>query len=141
MISALDNIIEDILKQANEKARGILDEANQKAAEILKTGEADRAEWERRHNETLDHECREIEKRAQSTDRQNRKLALLTTRNQVIDEVIAEAKTRLTLEADRDRFSMVWQGDILLNNTIDAIFEVKNQTLRDVAYEALTEDA
>jgi len=140
-MSALDKIIDGILKQANEKANGILDEGNQKAAEILKKGEAERAGRKRQLEEIAERECLEIVNRAQSADRQNRKLALLQVRNQVLDEVIAEAKARLTDGADQNRFNMVWQGDILLNNSIDAIFEAENQTLRDKAYEVLTADA
>jgi len=140
-MSALDKIIEGISRQAGEKADGILNEANQKAAEILENGKSDRAKLEQQTENTLNRECGEIEKRAQSADRLNRKLALLETRNQVIGEVIAEARAKLTDEADYERFNIVWQGDILLNNSIDAIFEAEEQTLRDRAYSVLTAEA
>ena len=140
-MSALDKIIEGISRQAGEKADGILNEANQKAAEILENGKSDRAKLEQQTENTVNRECREIEKRAQSANRLSRKLALLQTRNQVIGEVIAEAKAKLTNEADQERFNIVWQGDILLNNSIDAIFEAEEQTLRDRAYSVLTAEA
>jgi len=137
-MSALDKIIAGIFEQAGAEADGILNEARQRAAEILERGEAARAEQRRQLEEVSERECQELAKRAESADRQNRRLALLETRNQALDEVIAEAKARLAEGADQTCFNMVWQGDILLNNSIDAIFEAENQTLRDRAYEALT---
>lgn len=140
-MSALDKIIEGILEQANEKAAGILAEANQKADEIIKKGEIDRTGRKQQFEEAAEVECREILNRAQSADRQSRRLALLEVRNQILDEVIEEAKTKLSSSANQDKFNMVWQGDILINNSVDAIFEAENQSLRGKAYEILTADA
>jgi len=136
-MSALDNIIEAILQQANAEAEGILEEARKKAAEILAKGQADREEYARQHEEAADRECREILARAESADRLNRRRALLETRNQVVDEVVAEAKAKIKDSADEQKFAIVQQGNIVLNNSIDAIFEAERQTLRDIAYEAL----
>jgi len=106
-MSALMKIIEGIFKQANEKVDEILTEARQKAAEILKKGEADRAERERRIDETTERECREIAYRAQSADRQNRRRALLETRSQAINEVIAGAKEKLLNLPDKEYFDFL----------------------------------
>ena len=137
-MSALEKIINEILEQADAQAVGIINDANQKAAEILQKGQADRDEWKRQFDETAEQERRERLVRTESTNRQNRRRALLDARNQVIDEVIAEAKAKLTLDADKERFKVTQQGNILMNNTIEAIFEADKQMLRDKAYEVLS---
>ena len=137
-MSALDKIIEGILAQAQAEADGILTEAGQAAADIRAKGLAEREDLRQRLEEASAQECLEITKRAESADRQARRLALLAVRNQVIDEVMAEAKARLAEQADPERFQTVWQGDILLDNSIDGIFESEGQALRDRAYEVLT---
>jgi len=136
-MSALDKIIEGILTQAQAEADGILAEAGRAAAGIQAKGLAKREDLQRQLEEASALECLEITKRAESANRQARRLALLAVRNQVIDEVMAEAKARLAEQADPERFQTVWQGDILLNNSIDAIFEAEGQALRDKAYKIL----
>ena len=140
-MSALDKIIEEILIQAGAEADGILHEAHQKAAAILEQGGADREEWKRKFDEIAEQEYREITNRAESVNRQSRRRALLEARNQVIDEVMTEAKATLVAQAEPERFKIVAQGNILLNNSIEAIFEAEWQPLRDKAYEVLTADA
>ena len=137
-MSALDKIIEEIMAQARAQAERILAGAEQRAAEIRAEGQAERDAYQRRFEQTAEPECREIANRAQSTDRQNRRLALLAVRNQVLAEVLAEAKAKLTQQAGPERFQIVQQGNILLNNSLDAIFEAEGQLLRDRAYETLT---
>ena len=137
-MSALDKIIAGISKQANTQAAEILFEANKKAAEILKKGQAEYEELKRRLEESAHQECQEISSRAESENRRNRRLALLEVRNQVISEVISEAKTELVARNDKERFRVIEQGKILLNNSIDAIFEAERQALRDKAYAVLT---
>ena len=108
-MSALNKITEGILEQANEKANGILAEANKLAAEILLSGESDRAEQEALFEETSNHECREIADRASSADRQNRRRELLRVRNQVVGEVISEAKAKIAGMPDKDYFDFMFR--------------------------------
>ena len=137
-MSALEKIIEGIMAQARAQADQILAGAGQSAGEIRAQGQAERDAYQRRFEESIEPECLEIANRAQSTDRQNRRLALLAVRNQVLGEVLAEAKAKLAQQAGPGRFQVVQQGDILLNNSLDAVFEAGGQLLRDKAYEALT---
>ena len=139
-MNGLDKIIEEILAQANTKANEILSEANEKTSEILEKGQIAREEWGQQFDEAAELECLELVKQGESANRQNRRRALLETRNQVIDEIIAEAKAKLTDEADKERFKITEQENILLNNSIDAIFEAERQALRDKAYEVLTSE-
>ena len=136
-MSALDKIIEEIMAQAHAQADQILADAGQRAAEIRAEGQAECDAYQRRFEQTAEPECREIANRAQSTDKQARRLALLAVRNQVLDEVLDEAKAKLAQQADPGRFQIVQQGNILLNNSLDAIFEAEEQLLRDRAYEIL----
>jgi len=106
----------------------------------LKKGQADREEWKRHFEEAAEQERLEIVKQAESADRQSRRRALLEVRNQIIDEVIYEAREKLMggVHAYKDRFKIVQEGNILLNNSIDAIFEAQRQTLRDKVNTILT---
>jgi len=136
-MSALNKIIEEIMAQAQARADEILAAANQEAAEIRAQGQEQREEYKRRFEENAGLESRKIASRAEAADRQARRLALLVVRNQVLDEVMAEAKAKLAAQADQERFQSVWQGDVLLDNSLDAIFEAEGQALRDKAYEVL----
>ena len=108
-MSALDRIIEGILEQANEKANGILAEANKLAAEIMESGESDRAGQEALSDDVSNRECREIADRALSADRQNRRRSLLEVRNQVVDEVISEAKARIVNMPEKEYFDFMFR--------------------------------
>ena len=140
-MNSLNKIIEEIINQAKNQAEEILEQAKAQAYEIQEKEKAGRIEWEKKFNSDSETELREILRRADSKNRQNRRLALLETRNQVIGEVIAEAKAKLTGQyGNEERFKTIREGDILFNNSIEAVFESETQTLRDKAYEILSAD-
>ena len=139
--SNLNKITEGIIEQAKKQADEIIEQAKKQAVEIHEKETAERTEWEKKFNSDSEKELREIKKRADSKNRQNRRLALLETRNRVIDEAIAEAKAKLTEQSGNEkRFQTVSEGNILFNNSIEAVFEAEMQTLRDKAYEVLSSD-
>ena len=140
-MSGLDKITDEIINQAKTQAGEIIEQAKKQAGEIQEKETAKRIEWEKKFNSDSEAELRGILQRADSKNRQSRRMALLETRNQVIDEVIAEAKTKLTEQyGNEERFKIIREGNILLNNSIEAVFESEMQTLRDKAYEVLSAD-
>jgi len=109
MMNALEKIIAEIGRQAQAKADGILEEARQKAAEISAKGDAARAWQQHQLEETAEQECRAIMSRAESADRQNRRRAVLQAHHEVIDEVLAEAKAKITGLPDDDYFDFLFR--------------------------------
>ena len=107
-MSALDKIIEELLVQAGVQADEILDEAKEKVIEIYEKAQAARSEWQLNFDEYAENEYREIVSRAESADRQNRRRKLLEARNQVINEVIAEAKARIVTMPDEKYFDLLF---------------------------------
>ncbi|MCL2105996.1 MAG: hypothetical protein FWH26_02900 [Oscillospiraceae bacterium] len=137
-MSALDKIVEEITAQAQARADEILAEAERQAGEIRARSQAQCEAFQRQFERDSEPELRESAARRQGADRQARRLALLQTRSELLDEIMAEAKAALARQAGPERFQTLWQGDVLLNNSLDAIFEAEEQTLRDRAYAALT---
>ena len=136
-MSALDKIVEEIAAQAQARTDAIIEEARQEAAKIRAQGQAKREAYMQQFEEAAEPELLDIASRAEFADRQARRLALLAVRNEVLEEVVAEAKAKLTAQADPALFQMDWQGDVLLDNSLDGIFEAEGQVLRDKAYEVL----
>jgi len=94
-MSALDHIISEINRMAHEKAAQLLAHANEQAIEIKQQGAQERDAFELQIEQKTSTQCGEIESRAQSANRQQRRLALLETRNEVIDLAITEARVRI----------------------------------------------
>ena len=137
-MNALDKIVAEILSQAGSRADAILRGAEEEAAAIREKASAERERLKKQSADDSERECRDILNRAESADRQARRRALLETRNLVIDEVLAEAKAALAAETGGGFFTTVEQGNIIYDNSMEAVFEAERQALRDIAHEALT---
>ena len=108
-MNSLDRILESIFKQADTKAEKILREANLKATRILVTGEFERTEQYRRYEQTAGLEYMDIENRASSGHRQDRRFALLKMQNDMIDEVINEAKEKILSLPDSEYMDFLFR--------------------------------
>ena len=137
-MNPLEKIIDEIISEARSRADNLLSEAGIKADGIIKQSEAERGEIKRRYDEETEREILEIMNSSKSSDRQARRLMLLTTRNRIIDDIIEEARIILSGVKYNERFKNVEEGNITHNNSVDAVFDAERQTLRDKAHEALT---
>ena len=94
-MGALDRITEGILEQARAEADEMLRLANLSADEILSQARTRQEEQALLLEETARQDCLDLMAFSRSADRRNRQLALLETRNRVIDKVIDAAKAAI----------------------------------------------
>ncbi len=106
-MSGLDKIVAAIIEEAKAQADKIIEEAKLQAAEILEKGRAEGERFKRQFEETTEQECSKIIEQAKSLSRQERRRALLGARVQVINEIMAEAKTKIESLPDKEYFDFL----------------------------------
>jgi V/A-type H+-transporting ATPase subunit E len=108
-MAGIDNIKNEILQEAQTKAEGLKAEARKKADDIL---DAARKECEKtlaQAQKDADKECARIGERTESSIQMQQRSAVLTTRQAIIDEVIAKAKSQLKNAGSADYFNVIYK--------------------------------
>jgi V/A-type H+-transporting ATPase subunit E len=106
-MSGLDKISETILKEAQEKADGIIAQARAKAQEIEKDAAARTDDYTRRYAGKIKRETQAVAERYASDNRQRRKREILRTRSMVINDTVQKAKAKLVSLPDGEYFDFL----------------------------------
>ena len=105
-MAGVDNILKEILQEAQTKADGLLSEAKSKADEILQSSaQADEKMAEDSRRAALKGAA-DLEERAKSQSALRIRQAVLKTKQDIIDEVIDQAYTKLSTQGDAEYFGM-----------------------------------
>lgn len=100
-MSGLDKISDTILREAQNKAEGILAKAKEQAEAISKHTAQKIEGYDIEYRENTQKELQAVQEKYASENRQARKQAILKTRSMVIEDTINKAKHRLeTLPED-----------------------------------------
>lgn len=108
-MDGLDRIIDEIIREARAQADEILRTANEEAAQILAKGHGEDEKLKQQIEETKAQACSAVAELAAAADRQARRRALLKVRNQMIDDIIAEAKSTIENLPANKYFELLFQ--------------------------------
>lgn len=108
-MSGLDKILSAINEEAQKSAGELIAEAQKTVDEIEEKSRTDEALSERQFLERVEMECKQIEERAASEDRQSRKQALLKTRSDAIERTISKAKQKVENLPDESYFEFLFK--------------------------------
>ncbi len=103
-MSGLDKIISQIREEADASAAQILDEAKEKAAQILKEADEDCARTANNAEAQKEAAREDILQKNRSSAEMQRRRTLLTTKQEVIDEIIDAAHASLLAEDTKEYF-------------------------------------
>jgi V/A-type H+-transporting ATPase subunit E len=106
-MAGVDNIINEILQEANDKAAGILDEAKKKAAEIENAAQKESADAAGRAAQKAELDAEEYARRSDSASQMLKKKAILSAKQDIITEVIKKAYQKLDQQPDDAYFEMI----------------------------------
>lgn len=107
-MAGIDNITKEILQDARKQADGILAEARRKAGTILDEAVAEAAAFKANAQIRTDTEVAEYGKRVQSQIDMQKRQAILAGKQEIIADVIAQAREKLLQQDDG-----AWQAMIL----------------------------
>jgi len=107
-MSALNRILNEIDQLAAETKEHILAQAQQTAAEITAQSAQECHALEQQMQQQAQLLYTEAQQRAQSSNRLARRRALLQARNEVIDDVIAQAKDQIITMPQEDYFELLF---------------------------------
>lgn len=106
-MSALDNITEEILKQADDQADEIINKATVKVSELQKDVKEKQDELLNEAKNMAENEHKKIISHSQSSDRQNRKQKLLSIKRKVIKDIVAESKNQIEKFPTKEYFDLL----------------------------------
>ncbi len=106
-MAGVDNIINEILQEANKQADGILEEARKKAAEIEDAAKKESAEALSRASQKTEADAEEYVRRSDSASQMLKKKALLAAKQEIITDVIKKAYQKLANQPDDAYFEMI----------------------------------
>lgn len=116
-MAGVDNIINEILQEANDQAKEILDEARKKAAGIEDAARKESADALSRASQKTELDAKEYVRRSDSASQMLKKKAVLAAKQEIITDVIQRAYQKLDSQPD------------------DAYFEMMRKLLRRAAHE------
>lgn len=102
-MSGLEKIIEQIKSEADASAAQIIKEANEQAAEILKESGETQTQIQKESEEKCAAAREDILRRSRSAAHMQQRQQILQAKQEIIDEMILEAKTSL-YGLDRDAY-------------------------------------
>ena len=108
-MNGLNKIIDEIIMEAEVQAAKIVASAAETANENSAKVRAEHEVWKQEFSKPIKQECDRIIKHGESSDRQKRRSALLNVRNQSIDEIIMEAKSKITKLPDEEYFELLFR--------------------------------
>lgn len=106
-MAGVDNIINEILQEANDQAKSILDEARKKAAGIEDAAKKESAETLSRALQKTEAEAEEYVRRSDSASQMLKKKAVLAAKQEIITGVIHKAYEKLADQPDDAYFEMI----------------------------------
>lgn len=106
-MAGVDNIINDILQEADDKALDILAEAKKKAFAIEETAKRESEEAAGKAAERTELDAKEYVRRSDSASQMLKKKAVLSAKQEIITEVIEKAYQKLDHQPDDAYFEMI----------------------------------
>lgn len=106
-MAGIDNITNEILQEARDKADQITRQAQEKADQIRKDARDRSARTARSAQQAAAADRADLEKRTSSAAQMNARQTRLSARQAVIDEVLRKAYERLDSQSDSDYFDMI----------------------------------
>ena len=106
-MAGVDNIIKEILQEAQSKADGLLAEAKEKAKSVLDESALADSKMAEASAAAAQKSAADLAERAKSQSALRIRQALLPTRQDIIDEVIEKAYDQLGAQDDKSYFDMV----------------------------------
>lgn len=121
-MAGVDNIINEILQEANDKADEILNEAKTKASQIEDAAKKESAEAAGKAAQKTELDAEEYARRSDSAGQMLKKKAVLSAKQDIISEVIEKAYQKLDSQSDDAYFEMI--GKILKKNAHEGSGEI-----------------
>lgn len=106
-MNGLDKIKAEINAEASGRAQKINQEAMHTAEKVARDADEKMEAWKEEFSQKLETECKIIEERGASANRQARKQALLEVRSGVISDAIAQAKSQIEGLPTKDYFNLM----------------------------------
>ena len=106
-MAGIDNIVNQILQEAAQKAEGLIAQGQEKAGEIAKQAQAEADKLKETSLQAARKGVKDLEERAKSQSALRRRQALLGAKQEIIDEIIDKAYKKLETQDDAEYFSMV----------------------------------
>ena len=106
-MAGIDNIVKEILQEAEAAAQGILDEAQEKAKQLMKEAAASDEKAAAAQRQKAEKAVSDLAQRAVSQSALRKRQAVLKARQEIIDEVIHKAYMKLSTQDTDAYFSMV----------------------------------
>lgn len=106
-MAGIDNIIKEILQEAQDKAAGVIEEAQNKAGELKENAAKADEKMASQLKAGADRQAAELAQRAVSQGALRKRQAILKARQDIIDEVIEKAYLQLSTRDDDAYFSMI----------------------------------
>ena len=106
-MAGIDNIVNQILQEAAQKAEGLIAQGQEKAGEIAKQAQAEADKLKETSLQAARKRVKDLEERAKSQSALRRRQALLGAKQEIIDEIIDKAYKKLETQDDAEYFSMV----------------------------------
>ena len=106
-MAGVNTILNEILQQAEEEAKGILQEANAQADSVKAAAEADAQEIRGRYAEKAEQDAKNYDERISSQIDLKRRQALLSAKQSVISEIIGKAYDKLMAQDENAYFEMI----------------------------------
>lgn len=107
-MAGVENITNEILRDADENSAGIIKEAEDKKAKLIEEAKAEIEADSKKAQERTAAEKSNLLERAKSEAATNEKRAVLEARNEIITEVLDKAYDKLLNESDSEYFSMIY---------------------------------
>ena len=108
-MSTIENIIKEIMNQAQAQGDKAVSRAKERAEVIRKNEEQRRADWAADFDAHSATEASLLDEQLISADRQKRRRSLLETRNQVIEEIITEIQSGILAFPVEEYFAFLYK--------------------------------
>lgn len=107
-MAGVENITNEILRDAEENSAGIIREAEEKKNSLIEEAKAKIEEDSKKAQERTAAEKKSFIERAKSEAATNEKRAILEARNEIITDILDKAYEKLINESDSEYFSMIY---------------------------------
>ena len=106
-MAGIDNLVNQILQEATQKADDLIAQGKEKAAEIARQAAAESEKLSQASMQAAQKGVKDLAERAKSQSALRRRQALLATKQEIIDEIIDKAYKKLETQDDAEYFSMI----------------------------------
>lgn len=106
-MAGIDNLVNQILQEATQKADDLIAQGKEKADEIARQAAAESEKLSQASMQAAQKGVKDLAERAKSQSALRRRQALLATKQEIIDEIIDKAYKKLETQDDAEYFSMI----------------------------------